>query len=147
MVQVSKRMLQKQVTERIMNLFWSSLASLSSEDVSLFLDDLLTPTEKIMLAKRFSIAFMLLKDYDYFTINNILKVSDPTIWSIKTSLTYKGKGYKRIISKIMKEEKWKEFWQNFDNFLVDLLPPPKNSNWKEVRRKQWEKRRLQQKPF
>ena len=70
MTQVSKRFLQKQVEERILDLFWTSLSSLSAKDkVSLFLDDLLSPTEKLMLSKRVAIAFMLMKGYDYPTID------------------------------------------------------------------------------
>ena len=102
MAQVSKRYLQKQVEERILDLFWTSLSSLlTKEKISIFLDDLLSPTEKLMLSKRLAIAFMLMKGYDYSTINNRLKVSNPTIWNVKMSLAYKGKGYKIAIEQIM----------------------------------------------
>lgn len=148
MVQVSKRFLQKRVEERILDLFWTSLSSLSSkEKVSLFLDDLLSPTEKLMLAKRLGIAFMLMKGYGYTSINQRLKVSNPTIWNVKMSLTYKGKGYKMAIESIMTKERWEKFWQDFDHFFTQILPPRYGTNWKEVRRKQWEKRRKQEKPF
>jgi|SRR3989338_11700121 len=148
MTQVSKRFLQKQVEERILDLFWTSLSSLSAKDkVSLFLDDLLSPTEKLMLSKRVAIAFMLMKGYDYPTINNRLKVSDQTIWNVKVNLTHRGKGYKMAIENIMQKEKWEKFWQDLDNFFEEILPPRYGTNWKEARRKQWEKRLKQQKPF
>lgn len=145
MTQVSKRHLQREVEERILDLFWNSLAMLSTKkEVAMFLDDLLSPTEKLMLAKRLSIAFMLAKGYDYPSINNRLKVSDPTIWNVKTSLTYKGKGYKMAIQKIMSKENWEKFWQELDHFFEQALPPRYGTNWKEARRKQWEKRRKQE---
>lgn len=148
MAQVSKRYLQKKVEDRILDLFWTSLSSLSTkEQIALFLDDLLSPTEKLMLAKRLAIAFMLLKGYDYPSINNRLKVSDPTIWNVKTNLAYRGKGYKIAIGSIMNKEKWEKFWQDLDHFFEQILPPRYGTNWKEVRHKQWEKRREQQKPF
>ena len=148
MTQVSKRFLQKQVEERILDLFWTSLSSLSAKDkVSLFLDDLLSPTEKLMLSKRVAIAFMLMKGYDYPTINNRLKVSDQTIWNVKVNLTHRGKGYKMAIENIMQKEKWEKFWQDLDNFFEEILPPRYGTNGKEARRKQWEKRLKQQKPF
>lgn len=150
MTQVSKRFLNKKVEERILDLFWNSLSSLSTkEKVALFLNDLLTQTEKIMLSKRLAIAFMLMKEHDYPTINNRLKVSDSTIWNVKTNLTISGKGYRLAIEQIMSREKWEKFWQDLDNVFEEILPPRYGTNWKEARRKQWEKRRQQQrqKPF
>lgn len=148
MAQVSKRYLHKKVEERILDLLWTSLSLLSTkEKVSLFLDDFLTPTEKIMLAKRLAIAFMLMKNYDYPSINERLKVSDQTIWNIKTNLKYKGRGYKKTIESIMNKEKWEKLWQDIDHFLTQMFPPRPGTNWIEVRKKQWKKRRAQQKPF
>lgn len=148
MTQVSKRNLQKQVEERILDLFWTSLSSISTkENISIFLDDLLTPTEKLMLSKRLAIAFMLVKGHSYPVINEKLKVSDQTIWNVKANLTHRGKGYKMVIDQIMTREKWEKFWQDLDHFLTQALPPRPGTNWTEVRRKQWEKRRKEQKPF
>ncbi len=148
MAQVSKRYLQKEVEERILDLFWMSLAMLSTkEKVAMFLDDLLSPTEKLMLSKRLAIAFLLIKGHDYPSINNRLKVSDTTIWNVKMSLTYRGKGYKMAIEQIMNKEKWEKFWDDLDHFLTQALPPRPGTNWTEARRKQWEKRRKKQKPF
>lgn len=144
MAQISKRVLQKNVEERILDLFWTSLSMLSTkEKVALFLDDLLSPTEKLMLGKRLAIAFMLMKGYDYPSINNRLKVSDSTIWNVKMNLTYKGKGYNMAIEQIMSKEKWEKFWQDLDHFFGKVLPPRYGTNWKEARRKQWENRRKQ----
>ena len=148
MAQISKRFLHKRVEERILDLFWTSLSSLSTKQkIALFLNDLLTRTEKIMLSKRLAIAFMLMKRNDYPTINNQLKVSDPTIWNVKTGLSLGGKGYKMAIEQIMSKEKWEKFWQDIDHLFDQIIPPTPGTNWKEVRRKQWEKRRNQEKPF
>lgn len=150
MAQISKRFLNKRVEERILDLFWTSLSSLSTkEKVALFLNDLLSPTEKTMLSKRLAIAFMLMKEHDYPTINDRLKVSDSTIWNVKMNLVHRGKGYKMAIEQIMSKEKWEKFWEDLDNFFTEILPPRYGTNWKEVRRKQWEKRRQREKekPF
>lgn len=148
MAQVSKRFLHKKVEERILDLFWTSLSSLSTKQkVALFLDDLLTSTEKLMLSKRLAIAFMLMKGHGYPAINDRLKVSDPTIWNVKTNLSLRGKGYKMAIEQIMSKEKWEKFWQDLDNFFQEILPPRYGTNWKEARRKQWNTRKQQEKPF
>ncbi|MBI2195887.1 MAG: hypothetical protein HYU48_02480 [Candidatus Levybacteria bacterium] len=148
MAQVSKRYISEKVEERILDLFWTSLSMLSTkQEISLLLDDLLSPTEKLMLSKRLAIAFMLIKGYNYPSINNKLKVSDPTIWNVKMAFQYKGKGYKTAIDKIIKREKMKKFWEDLDKLFEQVIPPRPGTNWTEVRRKQWEKRRKMQKPF
>jgi len=148
MTQISKRLLNKKVEERILDLFWTSLSTLSTKQkVAIFLEALLSPTEKLMLSKRLTIAFMLLKGYDYPSINERLKVSDSTIWNIKINLDYRGKGYQKTIEQIMNKEKWEKFWQDLDNFFQEILPPRYGTDWKEVRRKQWRKRRSREKPF
>ena len=148
MAQISKRFLHKKIEERILDLFWTSFSTLSTKQkVIIFLDALLSPTEKIMLSKRLAIAFMLLKGYGHSSINELLKVSDSTIWNIKLNLSYKGKGYKATIEQIMSKEKWEKFWQELDHLFDRIIPPTPGTNWKEVRRKQWEKRRKQEKPF
>lgn len=147
MAQVSSRILTKEIRERIQDIFMVSLSSLTSKDkVVLFLEDYLTDTEKIMLSKRLSIAFMLLKGYKYETISDVLKVSKSTIWNVKRNLL-KGKGYKIVLTGLIKKENFQKFWQDIDHLLNQILPPRINTDWKEVRRKQWEARRKQTKPF
>lgn len=148
MTQISKRYLHKKIAERILDLFWTSFSTLSTKQkVIVFLEALLSPTEKLMLSKRLAIAFMLLKGYGYPIINERLKVSDSTIWNIKLNLSHKGKGYQKTIEQIMNKEKWEKFWQGFDNFFEEILPPRYGTDWRQARRKQWEKRRKQEKPF
>jgi TrpR-related protein YerC/YecD len=146
MAQVSKRYLHKKVEERITDLFRNSLSSLSTKErVALFLDDLLTTTEKIMLSKRLAIAFMLMKGQSYPSINDRLKVSDATIWNVKNNLTVNGKGFQMAIEQIMNKEKWEKFWQDLEHLFQELFPPRYGTDWKEARRKQWKKRREQEK--
>lgn len=148
MSQVSRRWISKEVEDRIFDIFWESLASCSTKQtVATFLEDLLTPTEKIVLAKRVSIALLLLKGYDYKSINNLLKVSDPTIWIVKLWLKTKGKGYHLILEKIIKSEQMEKFWRDLENKVQNILPPRPGSNWSEIRYKQMEKRRKQMKAF
>lgn len=132
----------------MLEILWESLAAcLTKKSVALFLEDLLSPTEKIMLSKRASIALLLLKGYDYKSINDLLKVSDSTIWMVNLWLKTKGNGYRRVLKKIMETEKWNKFWLNVEKQIQNIVPPRPGTNWAEVRRTQWEKRRKQMKPF
>ena len=103
-------------------MFWESLSALrNTKDVELFLFDLLTPTERIVLAKRLAIAVLLTKGYGYENIMNILKVSSPTVSRVKAWLNL-GDGYKLVIKKILRKETWKEFLEGIEKTLYDLHP-------------------------
>lgn len=124
MPQVSRYPLSKDIETRMFNLFWKSLARLSSpEKIKQFLDDLLSPVEKTMLAKRLSIALLLTKDYDYESIKRVLKVSNDTIAKVKIWLLHGGEGYKMVIGELLKDEKMKEFWQKVEDTLIATSGP------------------------
>jgi len=119
MTQVSRRRLRPDIEKRIYELFWQSVARLkNAKEAEIFFSDLLTRTERIMLAKRLAIAILLLKGYDYDAINEILKVSGTTIAKVKTWLHYEGEGYRRIAERLAREESWR----GFADFLNQLFP-------------------------
>lgn len=106
MTQVSKYPVSEKIIERIFEIFLGTFVKINNkEEADQFISDFFTPTEKIMLAKRLAIAFLLEKNYDYRTIRQILKVSGTTIASVNTARQYGSKGYKTIINKIIREEK------------------------------------------
>jgi len=116
MSQVSKRILSKNTEQKLYNTLWETFAKLKSQqEIQSFINDLLSPTEKTMLAKRLAIAVLLLKDYNYQDISNILKVSGTTIAKISLILSI-NKGYKTTIRKVALSESMKEFWQEMIRF-------------------------------
>lgn len=135
MAQVSKYPIHKDVEIRMFEIFKSTISRLkSAEDVDNFLDDFLSPVEKIMLAKRLSIAVLLGKGYKYPTIANILRVTPSTIASVSLSLKYSGKGYKRAVEKILMDEKINNFWGKVEDVIANV-PPSKGSSWVYHRKK------------
>jgi TrpR-related protein YerC/YecD len=122
MSQVSKYPLKQKVFEKMFELLSKAIInSNNKEEVESLLDDLLTPTEKIMLAKRLAIAVLLTKGYFYKTIQEIIRVSTPTIAMVSLSLKYKGKGFKSFTSQILKEEKSNEFWDKIEDLVLGTL--------------------------
>lgn len=119
MSQVSKYPISKEIADRIFEIFIKALVKISQEkEADEFISDLLTPTEKVMLAKRLAIAFLLEKGYDYRTIQRIIRVSSPTITSVNTALRYGSRGYKKLVSEIIKEEKVAQYFsQAVSKFL------------------------------
>lgn len=109
MAQISKYPISETVYQRILEIFLKSLLRLKDrKEAEQFISDLLTPTEKVMLTKRLAIAFLLERGYDYRTISKILRVSLPTIASVNLIRKYGGAGYRKMIKKLLKEEKVKD---------------------------------------
>lgn len=122
MAQINRLPLSKALQNQMYELFHKVLADLHSDgDIEILLDDLLTPTEKVMLAKRLAIAFLLEKGYDQRTVHTMMKVSVSTVNSVNFWLKYKGQGYRNAIAMIRKEEKWKDFVERLDGLLRDLF--------------------------
>ena len=144
MTQVSKYPISKKVADRIFEVFLKTIVEIkNNKEADEFISDLLTPTEKIMLAKRLAIAFLLEKGYDYRTIQKIIRVSAPTITSVNTARKYGSEGYKKLIAKIIREEKLISF---FEETVEKLLSIPSelekgSGTWsylrEQVKKKKW----------
>lgn len=122
---VSRRKVSTKIESQINQTFWEAISKLTStEEVVLFLNDLLSPTEKIVLAKRLAIAVLLNRGYGYESIMEIVKVSDGTI--AKVAMVLKNdSGYKIAISKIAKSETSRAFWQDIESALYRISSPGK----------------------
>lgn len=130
MTQVSRNPLGKETNNEIQATLWWLLARLNSDlDIRNFLDGLLTKTEKIMLAKRLSIAFLINKGYAYRDICDVLKVSIATVCRIKEMMEKNNGDYEIFIKKLEKREELKKFSEQVDRAvsgLLSIIPPQKN---------------------
>lgn len=147
MTQISRYPVHKKVEERMFEVLEETISHLrSSEEIKDFLHDFLSPVEKIMLAKRLSIAVLLHKGYRYESIAGILRVTPPTIATVSLLLKYSGKGYKKAVEKIAKNEKMNEFWEKVEGML-SKIPNAKGSDWVYQRREYEKKKRARKKAF
>lgn len=135
MAQVSKYPISQSVYEQIFNLLLKIFSdSCTKTEANNLLEDLLTPTERIMLAKRLAIALLLSKKYQYQDISKILRVSKGTIAMINLSLKFTGKGYKYFIDKVLREEKLQEIWENIEKTILNTMSSGKGSHtWRYLR--------------
>lgn len=118
MTQVSRLPLPKALEQQMHSALRKALADLHTEgDVSVFLDDLLTPTEKIMLAKRLAIAIFLDRGYDQRTVHTIMKTSLTTVNSVNYWLKNKGNGYRIVLNKLKSQAEWRELKSGLEDFL------------------------------
>lgn len=148
MPQVSKRFLNQKTQDKIFNLFTSSFVMCNSKGLAVSLiEDLFTPTERIMLSKRFSIAYMLLKGYDYDSISQMLKVSRTTIGSVSLWLKEKGHGLRRIIVKIRRNESMRKVLEEIQDAFEELIASSPGQSWSRSKRELWLRRQSRAKPF
>ena len=148
MAQVSKHPLSKAIYERIFEIFIKSIVSIKDKkEAEDFLNDFLTPTERIMLAKRLAIAVLLTKGYDYASIRKILHVSFSTVASVSVFLKYTGEGYKKVVDKLLKEEAIKDFLLSIgeDFAAVGSIGGKGSGAWRDVKKSIQKKRKS--KPF
>lgn len=124
MAQVSRRIINKDLADRIFELFIKTVADFKRpSDVLNFIEDLLSPTEKVMLTKRLAIAILLSKGYTYEEIDQILKVSRPTIMTVSYFLKSGKGGYQKVVNEIINSQKREELADKIEELLMKLSPP------------------------
>ena len=123
MSQVSKRVLSKSIQERLFQNFWEIFAQIKKpKEVAIFLEDFLSPTEKVMLAKRLAIAILFSKGYDHRSISSLLKVSTSTVNNISIFLKNNSRGFKLLFRKYAQKESFKELIKELERTLYRLQP-------------------------
>ena len=145
MSQVSKYPIRKDVYEEIFETLLETIAGLTTKkSVSAFFEEFLTPTERIMFAKRLAVGLLIAKGYDYKEIGDLLKVSSSTIGDYSISYKY-GKGYREVIDKIVRDEKIERFLLGLAEKLTEVgaMGGSKSGGWiylrNQIRKKKYKK--------
>jgi uncharacterized protein YerC len=135
MTQVSKHPINPLIEKQVYEVFIESVKNTkTSGEVVNFLNDLLSPVEKIMMAKRVAVAFLLLEDkYTYEEISRKLKVSRGTIAKINAVFALQGKGFRKTLGDILKRKAAKSALSE----LLNILPSFPNKkgdfdDWKKA---------------
>jgi uncharacterized protein YerC len=120
MPHVSSKKLKKENMQKLYTEFSVALEKSAKKSwVKLFLNDLLTNTEKIMLAKRFAVIFLLSNNVPPYYIAESLHMSPTTIF--KMSLKYDIGKYSSILKTTANENK--NIWMILEKILRAGLPP------------------------
>ena len=124
MTKVSRRFLNKELENYIFEVFIKTIIELRNpQDVQNFIEDLLSPTERIMLVKRLAIAILLAKAYTYDNIDDTLKVSRPTITKVSFFLKHGKSGYRKVVNKILEQQRNEALIDKVEEILIRLSPP------------------------
>jgi uncharacterized protein YerC len=107
-MQLSTRKLNKNIEKQILGLLYQVLNDLKSEEeVTTVMNDILSETEKLAVAKRLAIATFLDKGRSYENIRETLKVSSATIASVQEMIG--NPGFQLALRKV-KAEEWADQW-------------------------------------
>ncbi len=140
MPQISRKKLDKTIETEMFSQFWESLSALQdSVHIASFFSDLLTDTEKIMLAKRFTIAVLLLRGKRAVEIKDTLHVTNSTIGSVGSWLKNAKPQTKNALQRIIKEGNWQALLDRVEA-LLDELPPAYGTNWSEAGKAKWKRK-------
>jgi len=125
MTQISKIPLRKEIEKRMFEVFLDTVTMVQNRThVQNLLEDWLSPTEKVMLAKRLSIALLLTKQYNQRSIAKILHVGLETISKVSRALKSGTGGYGMVAAEFIKQERSDTLWEKIDDALAELIPPP-----------------------
>ena len=94
----SEKLSEKEMMRTLDTLYTAASSVQGRESVKLFLRDLLTKSERIMLGRRIMIARKLINKESYSEISKSLGVGHDTIWRVQRWLNDQMPGYERAIA-------------------------------------------------
>lgn len=119
-MRVSQRELDTELEKKMFGVWLEALAVCRDEvSADELMRDLLTDTERIVIAKRMAIALLLSHGYGYTEVANILKVSPPTISKVKRWLDERGAGFRKVLSLMEEDEQLIGFWDRVERLTSD----------------------------
>lgn len=108
--------------------FINAIAELETkQEIRGFIKELLTPTERIMLAKRLAAIMMLKKGYSFRVIEKTLKISSST--SLRFWKMTKIAPLATITKNVKTKEVKKKFWDEIEKLLRLGMPPYGRGRW------------------
>lgn len=134
MARISRFKLSDQTLDKLFSLFFEIVGKKQNkEEFKKTIIDLLSPVERIMIAKRVAIIYLLMKQIDQRTICQVLKVSSGTVAKFSL-LMEKSEGIVPTFRRLLKSEKLVEFFEDiFNSFFAPGVP---GVNWKAA----WERK-------
>lgn len=140
MTRISKYRLDKDLEREMFTMFWGALSTLrSSHAVSSFFSDLLSDTEEVMLAKRFTVALLLLRGQKPVTIASTIHVSFSMIRGVNEWITRANPATKALLDRVRASQDIMAFLDKLES-LMDTLPPRWGTNWQAAGKAKWQRR-------
>jgi len=146
MAQISKRNIDQKKLARINELLFDLLLTMTdNQEVDEVLNELLTSTEKTMIAKRVACFYLLIKEVPIHEIEDALKISTSTAAYFKHFLD-RSLIIKDYLSNRLKNDKLKHL---LEDIFIDIFygTLKKGSNWSKDKRIYYQHQRKRQDPL
>ena len=135
MARISRFKLKDEMLDKIFLLFFEVVGKKNNrKEFQLVIEDICSPTERIMMAKRVAIIYLLLKHIEYHAICSTLKVSTSTVAKFALLLD-KSSGIREAFQKILFKDKASLAILEVFDFLIP--PGTPGTNWSAA----WERKK------
>ena len=128
MVNVSKKELDKKTAEKIHAHLLRTITKLKQPQGIHLLEELLTPSEQIMLAKRLAALFLLAENIPPYRVSRLLKLSSSTAAQFAQEIE-EGK-HKNITRVVRKKQDRDTFLASLETVLRAGMPERGKNRWK-----------------
>ncbi len=119
-----------EVLEKLFKLFFEVVGkNHQQEQFEEIIKDIFSPVERIMIAKRVAVVYLLMKNIDYLTICQTIKVSSATVSKFNFLMT-KSTGVVPALNKILKNEKIEDFFGEIISIV--RAPGVPGVNWSQA---------------
>ncbi|MES2203362.1 MAG: Trp family transcriptional regulator [Patescibacteria group bacterium] len=109
-MKVRAKELPDKVRIEVLDTLYTAAGTIRGRDaMKLFLRDLLTPSERIMLGRRIMIARKLLAGRSYSEIEEEMRVGRDTVWRVQKWLDDQTKGYEHAVKNLEYEMEKRHF--------------------------------------
>lgn len=124
MTRVSRRVLDQNIETLLYETFWRILEQCEQRgELQFFLKDLLTEAELVVLSKRIAVALMLEAGHSYAEIEQVLKVSPPTIAKVKEWMREKWEALAPVLEQSGEEHVVRRFLYEVKRSLGQVDKP------------------------
>lgn len=131
MPHISKRHLNYKLYQQLSVDLHKAVSTSGQRSVEQFMTSILTPTEQVMLTKRFAAVMFLEKGMTNYEIWNTLELSPSTVARIQKA--YEDGKYDDFLSIFSKKKKGnKNFLDTLEVILQAGLPPRGKGKWKKI---------------
>lgn len=118
MPHISKRKVKTEIFNQILDFLFVSLAEIDHKDEMIkFLNSFLTKTERLMLAKRLAIAYLLKENVSEQKISEVLSVGRPTIDRMRLLLGSESEGFEIALKKLRKIQ----MIEGFKKMVIEII--------------------------
>ena len=128
MANVSKKKLKKEVSSKIHNRFIKTVVDLRGKRGSIFVEELFTPTEKIIFAKRLAGLLMLAEGISSYKVSRLLRLSSST--TARMLIDVRNDKHRSITRIVEKKRDRDKFWAELEVFIRLGMPEMGKNRWK-----------------